>query len=117
VSGASIRPDRAGSPRISVVIRVDTEQRRDDILAAVDSVLGERHPADELIVVVDHNPDLDRRLSAVPRDSVPRDYALDSGRRDSVPRDSVPRDSVPRDSALDSGLRYSVRRSAEQAWR
>jgi GT2 family glycosyltransferase len=48
--------------QISVVICAYTEQRWDDILAAVDSVERQSRPAAETIVVVDHNPALQRRL-------------------------------------------------------
>lgn len=51
-----------GPGRISVVICVYTEQRWDDILAAVESAAGQSRPAHEIIVVVDHNPALLRRL-------------------------------------------------------
>jgi glucosyl-dolichyl phosphate glucuronosyltransferase len=47
-----------------VVICVYTERRWDDILAAVGSVRGQSLPAHEIIVVVDHNPALERRLVA-----------------------------------------------------
>ena len=47
-----------------MVICVYTEQRWDDILAAVTSVRGQSRPAHEVIVVVDHNPALLRRLEA-----------------------------------------------------
>lgn len=54
--------------RISVVICVYTEERWADIQAAVASVEAQRRPADELILVVDHNPELYRRLlAAYPR--------------------------------------------------
>ncbi len=49
---------------VSVVICVYTERRWDDILAAVESVRGQSLPAHEVIVVVDHNPALERRLVA-----------------------------------------------------
>ena len=42
----------------SVVICVYTEQRWDDIVAAVESVRGQDVAAAEVLVVVDHNPDL-----------------------------------------------------------
>ena len=52
-----------GEPgEISVVICVFTDQRWDDILAAVRSVERQSRPAGEVIVVVDHNPALRRRL-------------------------------------------------------
>ena len=53
-----------GPGRISVVICVYTEQRWDDILAAIESVRRQSRPAHEIIVVVDHNPGLLRRLEA-----------------------------------------------------
>jgi GT2 family glycosyltransferase len=50
-----------------VVICVFTEQRWDDILAAVASVRGQRYGPYEIIVSVDHNPALFERLeSALP---------------------------------------------------
>ncbi|MGW3563688.1 glycosyltransferase family 2 protein [Streptomyces sp. NPDC000941] len=49
---------------MSVVICVYTEERWDDIVAAVDSVRGQSLPAHETLLVVDHNPALLRRLAA-----------------------------------------------------
>lgn len=49
---------------IAVVICVYTMDRWDDILAAVDSVKRQRTPADETVVVVDHDEDLFKRLAA-----------------------------------------------------
>jgi GT2 family glycosyltransferase len=57
-------PDDAESPRISVVICAYTDQRWDDILAAVGSVEKQTLPPLEIILVVDHNPDLLVRLAA-----------------------------------------------------
>ncbi len=55
----------SGDPgRISVVICVFTERRWDDILAAVASVRRQSRPAHEIVVVVDHNPALQTRLTA-----------------------------------------------------
>ncbi|MCC3767094.1 glycosyltransferase family 2 protein [Streptomyces sp. UNOC14_S4] len=51
------------SPGVSVVICVYTEDRWDDILAAVASVRDQSWPALETLVVVDHNPVLLRRLA------------------------------------------------------
>ncbi len=58
--------DDAAAPAlpVSVVICAYTEQRWDDILAAVRSVAAQRHPALETILVVDHNPALLRRLTS-----------------------------------------------------
>ncbi|MDJ0464567.1 glycosyltransferase family 2 protein [Streptomyces sp. H27-C3] len=49
-------------PAISVVICVYTEDRWEDILAAVDSVRAQSLPAVETLLVVDHNPALLERL-------------------------------------------------------
>ncbi|HEY9522540.1 MAG TPA: glycosyltransferase family 2 protein [Thermopolyspora sp.] len=49
--------------RTSVVICVYTEERWEDIRAAVASVRRQSRAPDELILVVDHNPDLHRRLT------------------------------------------------------
>jgi GT2 family glycosyltransferase len=48
--------------RTSVVICVYTEDRWEDIRAAVESVRLQRRAAHELILVVDHNPDLHLKL-------------------------------------------------------
>ncbi|MFC6878751.1 MULTISPECIES: glycosyltransferase family 2 protein [Actinomadura] len=48
--------------RFSVVICAYTEERWDDVHAAVASVRAQRHPAEEIILVVDHNPALHARL-------------------------------------------------------
>jgi glucosyl-dolichyl phosphate glucuronosyltransferase len=48
--------------KISVVICAYTEDRWDDVLAAVASVRSQSRPAEEIIVVVDHNPALLGRL-------------------------------------------------------
>ncbi|MEU6289960.1 glycosyltransferase family 2 protein [Streptomyces sp. NPDC046988] len=47
---------------VSVVICVYTEDRWEDILAAVDSVRAQSHPARETLLVVDHNEALRDRL-------------------------------------------------------
>ncbi|MEV5878179.1 glycosyltransferase family 2 protein [Streptomyces sp. NPDC052101] len=49
-------------PGISVVICVYTEDRWEDILAAVSSVRAQSYPALETLLVVDHNPALKDRL-------------------------------------------------------
>ncbi|MCA1607692.1 MAG: glycosyltransferase, partial [Acidobacteria bacterium] len=51
-------------PSISVVICAYTEDRWDDILAAVGSVLSQDVGPHEIIVVVDHNPSLYARLES-----------------------------------------------------
>ncbi|GHF40695.1 glycosyl transferase family 2 [Streptomyces mashuensis] len=54
---------RSGPPGVSVVVCVYTEDRWDDILAAVASVRDQSYPALETLLVVDHNPALLRRLA------------------------------------------------------
>ncbi|MET8013897.1 glycosyltransferase family 2 protein [Streptomyces sp. NPDC005271] len=54
---------RPTAVRISVVICAYTEDRWDDILAAVASVRDQSLPAHETLLVVDHNPRLLRRLA------------------------------------------------------
>lgn len=54
----------ASTGLVSVVICVYTQDRWDDIVAAVGSVLGQSAPARELIIVVDHNIELYQRLLA-----------------------------------------------------
>ncbi|MGW2409535.1 glycosyltransferase family 2 protein [Streptomyces sp. NPDC001739] len=58
VAGPAVGP----ALRISVVICVHTEDRWDDILAAVASVRGQSHPAHEVLLVVDHHARLLDRL-------------------------------------------------------
>lgn len=48
----------------AIVICAYTMDRWDDVLAAVDSAKNQRHQADEIIIVVDHEPELLNRLSA-----------------------------------------------------
>ncbi|CAL9564716.1 hypothetical protein SUDANB6_04734 [Streptomyces sp. enrichment culture] len=52
-----------GTPAISVVICAYTEDRWEDILAAVASVRAQSHPALEILLVVDHNESLRDRLA------------------------------------------------------
>lgn len=42
----------------TVVICAHTEERWDDVVAAVDSVRAQERSADQLVVVIDHNPEL-----------------------------------------------------------
>ena len=44
--------------QISVIICAYTEKRWNELLAAVESVQHQTHPPKEIIVVVDHNPNL-----------------------------------------------------------
>lgn len=59
-------PQSVASPTltVSVVICAYTEQRWDDVLAAVRSVSEQSYPVLETILVVDHNPQLLERLEA-----------------------------------------------------
>jgi glucosyl-dolichyl phosphate glucuronosyltransferase len=57
-------------PSVSVVICAYTEDRWDDVLAAVDSVRRQSLAAEEIVLVVDHNPLLYRRLVAALPDVV-----------------------------------------------
>ncbi|MEV4788988.1 glycosyltransferase family 2 protein [Streptomyces tuirus] len=66
MAAAPPRRDSAdGSPRFSVVICVYTEDRWEDIGAAVRSVGEQSWPALEILLVVDHNPALLDRLARV----------------------------------------------------
>ncbi|MBO3748252.1 glycosyltransferase family 2 protein [Streptosporangiaceae bacterium NEAU-GS5] len=56
--------------KISVVVCVYTEDRWDDIRQAVWSVRAQGRPAHELIVVVDHNPDLHVKLKSEYPDAI-----------------------------------------------
>ncbi|WP_406859984.1 glycosyltransferase family 2 protein [Streptomyces sp. HUAS MG47] len=62
----------AGERAFSVVICVYTEDRWQDILAAVDSVRAQTLPALETLLVVDHNERLRDRLTATYRDATAR---------------------------------------------
>jgi GT2 family glycosyltransferase len=58
------------SPEISAIICAYTDDRWDDVLAAVASVRAQRLQPFEIIVVVDHNPYLYGRLKSALRDVV-----------------------------------------------
>ena len=57
-------PNITTPPTISVVICAYTEARWDDLVAAIVSCQTQRRPAHEVIVVIDHNPALQARVSA-----------------------------------------------------
>lgn len=57
-------PDHGADPSVAVVICAYTEQRWEETLQAVASVQAQQPPPAELIVVVDHNPELQARLAA-----------------------------------------------------
>ncbi|WP_061298964.1 glycosyltransferase family 2 protein [Herbidospora cretacea] len=65
--------------KTSVVICAYTEDRWDDIAAAVASVRAQTVPARELILVVDHNPDLHLRLKRACPDAIVLENAHDRG--------------------------------------
>ncbi|PVZ04591.1 glycosyl transferase family 2 [Actinomycetospora cinnamomea] len=58
------------TPSVSVVICAYTEQRWDDVLAAVASVQAQSLDPHELIVVIDHNADLHARLARALPDAI-----------------------------------------------
>jgi GT2 family glycosyltransferase len=66
------------TPSVSVVICAYTEDRWEDLGAAVDSVWAQTAPADEVIVVVDHNAEL---LTRAARDLPGVRAVANSGRR------------------------------------
>ncbi|MEA2703699.1 MAG: glucosyl-dolichyl phosphate glucuronosyltransferase, partial [Actinomycetota bacterium] len=58
---------RTVRPRVGVVICAYTLERWDDLQQAVESVVAQRVPVDEVVVVIDHNPELlDRALARWP---------------------------------------------------
>jgi GT2 family glycosyltransferase len=65
------RPVHAGEearPRVTVVICAYTERRWSQVQAAVDSVLRQQTPPDQVVLVIDHNPALlQRTREAYPR--------------------------------------------------
>ncbi|WP_055479729.1 glycosyltransferase family 2 protein [Sphaerimonospora mesophila] len=67
------------SPRISVVICAYTEDRWDDIRAAVESVRAQRRQPYELILVVDHNPALHLRMKREYADAIVLENAHERG--------------------------------------
>jgi len=67
------------SPRISVVICAYTEDRWDDIRAAVESVRAQRPQPHELILVVDHNPALHLRMKREYADAIVLENAYECG--------------------------------------
>jgi glycosyltransferase involved in cell wall biosynthesis len=59
------RPGAAAAPgSYSVVICTYTEERWDRLILAVESALGQSRRPDELVIVVDHNPALLRRIES-----------------------------------------------------
>lgn len=67
VSGAPAEPAAAPPRTVSVVLCAYTVERWDDICAAVESLRQQTRPADELVLVADHAPELlDRARTAFP---------------------------------------------------
>ncbi|BCJ74085.1 hypothetical protein CS0771_36290 [Catellatospora sp. IY07-71] len=65
--GGGVLAEHEPAPTTTVVICVYTEQRWPQIVRAVDSVLVQDTPADQIVVVVDHNaPLLERARAAFP---------------------------------------------------
>lgn len=54
----SLRPDAGTAATVAVVICAYTERRWTLLSQTVQSVLGQRRPADEVVLVIDHNPAL-----------------------------------------------------------
>ena len=52
----------SSSPATSVITSAYSMERWDDLLEAVASARGFRPPADEIIIVIDHNPSLKARV-------------------------------------------------------
>lgn len=66
----------APDPTVTVVICADTEDRWDDLVAAVTSVKQQSYRPAEIVLVIDHNPKLQRRstfelpgLKVIPNDN------------------------------------------------
>ncbi len=81
----------SGDPRrttVSVIICAYTERRLAYIYDAVQSVLRQTRPADEVLLVVDHNPDLFTRLNGELGGSV-RVVHHDEGERGAIPADNL----------------------------
>jgi GT2 family glycosyltransferase len=57
-------PARTTRPDISVVICAYTQERWDDLVAAVESIARQSLPARDVVVVIDHNPRLLARVRA-----------------------------------------------------
>ncbi len=58
-----MNPVNPAAPSVAVVICAYTDQRWQETLEAVASVAAQQPPPAELVVVVDHNPDLQARLA------------------------------------------------------
>lgn len=63
-------PAIATPPTVSVVICSYTMARWDLLMKVIDSVQAQSHPAKQTLVVVDHNPDLYKRLIETVRDAL-----------------------------------------------
>lgn len=69
---------RSGPPTVAVVICAHTEDRWDEMVFAVTSVMQQTHRAAEIVLVIDHNPALLRRATfelpavvAIPNEQAP----------------------------------------------
>ena len=63
-------PPAPESPTVSVVICSYTMERWDLLVNVIESVQAQTYPAQQILVVVDHNPDLYKRLMETVRDAV-----------------------------------------------
>lgn len=64
------QPAMHTAPSVSVIIAAFANERWTDLVEAVESVLVQSHPAQETIVVIDHNPDLFSRARSELRSGV-----------------------------------------------
>jgi GT2 family glycosyltransferase len=55
-------PTLAEQPSVSVVVRCYTEERWDDLAECLESLFVQTRPADEIVVIVDHNPAMLARI-------------------------------------------------------
>lgn len=58
------QPAASATPVVSVVICAYSDRRWDQLRAAVESVRRQERPAEEIVLVIDHNPDLAARAVA-----------------------------------------------------
>lgn len=88
---APLTRKNSGSPfraTVSVIICAYTERRLSYIYDAVHSVLNQTRPADEILLIIDHNPDLFSRLSTDFGNSI-RVVHHSQGERGAIPSDNL----------------------------
>jgi glycosyltransferase involved in cell wall biosynthesis len=64
VTGSRLRPRPAGLPTVSVVVAAFADERWPQTVRAMESVQSQTYPALEIVLVIDHNPNLLARASA-----------------------------------------------------